>query len=43
MILTDSLRLLSLVFDYGDIDEIYKAFYHGFKQIDNRAWIEVVP
>ncbi|EAS01249.1 phosphatidylinositol 3- and 4-kinase family protein (macronuclear) [Tetrahymena thermophila SB210] len=42
-ILQDSLRLLSIIFEYGDLEDIHNKFLEDFKQIDNRAWIEVVP
>jgi len=41
-LLQDSLRLLSLIFDYGELEETYESFKSGFKLIDNRAWIEVI-
>lgn len=39
----DSLRLLSLIFEYGDIEEVGKLFLDEFKTIESKAWIEVVP
>ena len=42
-ILQDSLRLLTLLFKYGHLDEIQKEFKNSFQQIDIIAWIEVVP
>ena len=39
----DSLRLLSLIFKYGDNPEVSKEFRDSFQSIDIIAWIEVVP
>lgn len=39
----DSLRLLSLIFKYGDNLEVSKEFRDSFQSIDIIAWIEVVP
>lgn len=42
-IFQDTLRLLSIIFSYGEIKEIYKKFSENFKQIGIKVWIEVVP
>lgn len=39
----DSLRLMSLIFEYGDMSEVRDLFLEEFKSIESRAWIEVVP
>ncbi|EGR30890.1 phosphatidylinositol 3- and 4-kinase family protein, putative [Ichthyophthirius multifiliis] len=39
----DSLRLLSIIFEYGELEEVNNKFLEDYKQIDIRAWIEVVP
>ncbi|KAL4492653.1 hypothetical protein ABPG73_010202 [Tetrahymena malaccensis] len=39
----DCLRLLQIIFDYGDFEEVAQLFLEDFKNIDSRAWIEVVP
>ena len=39
----DSLRLLNLVFSYGNKSYVGKEFRESFKKIDMISWIEVVP
>ena len=39
----DNLRLLSLIFKYGDRKPISKEFAINFQQIDIVCWIQVVP
>lgn len=44
MLLTiDALRLVSLIYEYGEIEEVSEKFLEDSKCIDSRAWIEVVP
>jgi FKBP12-rapamycin complex-associated protein len=42
-ILQDTLRLLSMIFKYGHLDEVAKEFTENYKSIDIIAWINVVP
>ncbi len=42
-IFQDTLRLLNLVFNYGDWDEVRDLFQNGWKDVDILVWIEVVP
>ena len=42
-ILQDTLRLLSLIFKYGALEEVAKEFTETYKSIDIIAWINVVP
>lgn len=39
----DSLRLLNLIFKYGDKHKIAEEFRKSYKMIDIISWIEVVP
>ena len=42
-LLQDSLRLLTIIFQYGTNEAIATEFNTNFKTIDIRVWIEVVP
>ena len=42
-ILQDTLRLLSLIFKYGNQEEVGNEFRESYKQIDIIAWINVIP
>lgn len=42
-LLQDSLRLLSMIFKYGDIELVAQGFESHYKEIDITAWIDVVP
>jgi serine/threonine-protein kinase mTOR len=39
----DTLRLLSLIFKFGDRQDVSTEFRESFKIIDIISWIEVVP
>ncbi|KAL0821941.1 hypothetical protein ABMA28_005332 [Loxostege sticticalis] len=41
--LQDTLRLLTLWFDYGHNPSIYDALFEGIRQIDIKIWLQVIP
>ncbi|CAH0400987.1 unnamed protein product [Chilo suppressalis] len=41
--LQDTLRLLTLWFDYGHNTAIYDALFEGIRQIDIKIWLQVIP
>lgn len=41
--LQDTLRLLTLWFDYGHHPEIYDALMYGMKSIEINTWLQVIP
>lgn len=41
--LQDTLRLLTLWFDYGHWSEVYEALVEGVRTIDVNTWLQVIP
>ncbi len=41
--LQDTLRLLTLWFDYGHWPEVYEASIEGVRTIDVNTWLQVIP
>lgn len=41
--LQDTLRLLTLWFDYGHYTEVYDALVDGMKMIEINTWLQVIP
>ncbi|XP_046989267.1 serine/threonine-protein kinase mTOR isoform X1 [Schistocerca americana] len=41
--LQDTLRLLTLWFDYGQCNEVYEALVEGIRTIDIDTWLQVIP
>lgn len=41
--LQDTLRLLTLWFDYGHWPEVYEALVDGVRTIDVNTWLQVIP
>ncbi|XP_055375785.1 serine/threonine-protein kinase Tor [Condylostylus longicornis] len=41
--LQDTLRLLTLWFDYGQYSEVYDALLVGMKMIEINTWLQVIP
>lgn len=41
--LQDTLRLLTLWFDYGSLGEVYEALVEGLKTIQMDHWLQVIP
>lgn len=41
--LQDTLRLLTLWFDYGQYPEVYDALVQGIKLIEINTWLQVIP
>ncbi|KAM8716149.1 hypothetical protein ACLKA7_003090 [Drosophila subpalustris] len=41
--LQDTLRLLTLWFDYGHYGEVYEAVFSGMKLIEINTWLQVIP
>lgn len=41
--LQDTLRLLTLWFDYGHWPEVYEALVEGVRTIDVNTWLQVIP
>ncbi|XP_023161122.1 serine/threonine-protein kinase Tor [Drosophila hydei] len=41
--LQDTLRLLTLWFDYGNHAEVYEALFSGMKLIEINTWLQVIP
>ncbi|XP_039949400.1 serine/threonine-protein kinase Tor [Bactrocera neohumeralis] len=41
--LQDTLRLLTLWFDYGQYSEVYDALLTGMKTIEINTWLQVIP
>ncbi|XP_062572359.1 serine/threonine-protein kinase mTOR-like [Saccostrea cucullata] len=41
--LQDTLRLLTLMFDYGQWPEVYEALTEGIKTIQVENWLQVIP
>ncbi|XP_032242839.2 serine/threonine-protein kinase mTOR [Nematostella vectensis] len=41
--LQDTLRLLTLWFDYGHLPEVYEALVEGIKTIQIDTWLQVIP
>lgn len=41
--LQDTLRLLTLWFDYGQWPEVYEAIVEGIRLIDKNTWLQVIP
>lgn len=41
--LQDTLRLLTLWFDYGQYTEVYDALVEGMKLIEINTWLQVIP
>ncbi|KAK3104575.1 hypothetical protein FSP39_005244 [Pinctada imbricata] len=41
--LQDTLRLLTLLFDYGQWPEVYEAINDGLKTIQIQHWLQVIP
>ena len=41
--LQDSLRLLTLLFDYGHHTDMYEALIEGLKTIEIDNWLQVIP
>ena len=39
----DTLRLLTLWFDYGHWPEVYEALVEGVRTIDVNTWLQVIP
>nr|QXN57741.1 serine/threonine-protein kinase [Bemisia tabaci] len=41
--LQDTLRLLTLWFDYGQFPEVYEAIVEGIRSIEIDTWLQVIP
>ncbi|XP_075220340.1 serine/threonine-protein kinase Tor [Lycorma delicatula] len=41
--LQDTLRLLTLWFDYGQWTEVYEAIVEGIRRIEINTWLQVIP
>ncbi|KAL3272654.1 hypothetical protein HHI36_014119 [Cryptolaemus montrouzieri] len=41
--LQDTLRLLTLWFDYGQSSEVYDAIVEGIRLIEKNTWLQVIP
>merc|ERR1719195_2319410 len=41
--LQDALRLLTLMFDYGQHNDMYEALNEGLRTIDINTWLQVIP
>lgn len=41
--LQDTLRLLTLWFDYGQYPEVYEAIVDGIRTIEIDTWLQVIP
>ena len=41
--LQDTLRLLTLMFDYGQHNDMYEALNEGLRTIDINTWLQVIP
>ena len=41
--LQDTLRLLTLLFDYGHFSEMYEALHDGIRSIEIDTWLQVIP
>lgn len=41
--LQDTLRLLTLWFDYGQVSEVYDAIVDGIRLIEMNTWLQVIP
>jgi FKBP12-rapamycin complex-associated protein len=41
--LQDTLRLLTLWFDYGDWPEVYDAIVEGIRLVEKNTWLQVIP
>lgn len=41
--LQDTLRLLTLWFDYGQWHEVYDAVVEGIRLIEINTWLQVIP
>ena len=41
--LQDTLRLLTLLFDYGHHSDMYEALHEGLRTIDIDNWLQVIP
>lgn len=41
--LQDTLRLLTLLFDYGHQTEVYEALVNGIRMIEVNTWLQVIP
>merc|ERR1719411_1146446 len=41
--LQDTLRLLTLMFDYGQYNDMYEALNEGLRTIDINTWLQVIP
>ena len=41
--LQDTLRLLTLMFDYGQHNDMYEALNEGLRTIDVNTWLQVIP
>lgn len=41
--LQDTLRLLTLLFDYGQHPEVYEALVNGMRMIEINTWLQVIP
>ncbi|RZC37432.1 serine/threonine-protein kinase mTOR [Asbolus verrucosus] len=41
--LQDTLRLLTLWFDYGDFPEVYDAIVEGIRLVEKNTWLQVIP
>ena len=39
----DTLRLLTLLFDYGHFSEMYEALHDGIRSIEIDTWLQVIP
>ena len=39
----DTLRLLTLLFDYGHFSEMYEALHDGIRSIEIYTWLQVIP
>jgi FKBP12-rapamycin complex-associated protein len=42
-VLQDTLRLLTLWFDYGQDDQVTEAISHGMPTVSIDVWLEVIP
>lgn len=41
--LQDTLRLLTLWFEYGHLDQVSNAISDGIKMVDKNTWLQVIP
>ena len=42
-LISDTLRLLTLLFDYGHQSDMYEALHEGIRTIEIDNWLQVIP